>query len=92
MAIELSLSASDLDHEELHELTGQLCRDLLDGAGLEAEPAKEKPKPEPKAVKSSLPVKSCLKPSARLSRWSGRTATIWQTRGGGSKNIWLVCG
>lgn len=41
MAIELSLSATDLNYEELHELTGELCHDLLDEAGLEAEPVTE---------------------------------------------------
>ena len=36
MAITLSLSAADLDNDDLQDLTRRLCRDLIDEAGVTA--------------------------------------------------------
>jgi hypothetical protein len=41
MPITLSLSSVDLDDEAMQELSRQLCRDLIDEAGVAASPAAE---------------------------------------------------
>src|SRR5262245_29149316 len=48
MPILLSISATDLDDESLHELTRRFCQDLRDEAGIEASFAEQPATPETK--------------------------------------------
>ena len=53
MAITLSLSAADLDNDDLQDLTRRLCRDLTDEAGVTAALATQPAEP---GAKGDLPV------------------------------------
>ncbi|HKV38019.1 MAG TPA: hypothetical protein VJX67_02310 [Blastocatellia bacterium] len=53
MSITLQLGAADLDADDLHDLTRQLCRDLIDEAGVKARLAEGENKP---GLKGDLPV------------------------------------
>ncbi len=53
MAITLSLSAADLDNDDLQDVTRRLCRDLIDEAGVTATLATRAAEP---GAKGDLPV------------------------------------
>ncbi len=53
MPVTLSLSAADLDNDDLQDLTRSLCRDLTDESGVKAELATQQAEP---GAKGDLPV------------------------------------